>query len=69
MGEVMDEKMEGELKQRRRTRRTELREMDEGEGVLMKLLIKAQTGTPGVPSWRAAMTTGSHGAARCVNGV
>jgi len=51
MGEVMDEKMEGELKQRRRTRRTELREMDEGEGVLMKLLIKARTNTmPSFPS-------------------
>lgn len=43
MGEVMDGKMEEELKEGRTTGQTELREMDEGEGVLMKLLIKART--------------------------
>lgn len=69
MGEVMDVMMEGERKEGRRTGRTGLRGTDEGGDVEMKYLIKAQTGTPGVPSWKAATTTGSHGAARCVNGA
>lgn len=39
----MDVTMEGELKGGRRTGQTELRGTDEGEGVLMKHLIKART--------------------------
>lgn len=69
MGEVMDETMEVELREGRRAGRTELRRTDEEEDELLKHLRKAPTETPGVPSWKATMTTGSHEAALCVNGA
>lgn len=69
MGEVMGVKMEGDLKEGQKPGQTELSETDEEEDVLLKHPIKVQTETPGVPNWKAAMTTGSHGAARCVNGA
>lgn len=65
----MDGTKEGEVKGGRRAGQTERTGMDEEEVALQKHLIKAPTETPGVPNWKAATTTGSHGAVQFVNGA